>query len=29
MSTLKDYFAWLTRQNLLTANPASELELPR
>jgi len=29
LSTLKDYFAWLTRQNLLNANPASELELPR
>ena len=29
LSTLKDYFAWLTKQNLLTANPASELELPR
>ena len=29
LSTLKDYFAWLTRRNLLSANPASELELPR
>ena len=29
LSTLKDYFAWLTRQNILQANPASELELPR
>lgn len=29
LSTLKDYFAWLTKKNLLTANPASELELPR
>jgi integrase/recombinase XerD len=29
LSTLKDYFAWLTRRNLITANPASELELPR
>jgi integrase/recombinase XerD len=29
LSTLKDYFAWLTRQNTLAANPASELELPR
>jgi integrase/recombinase XerD len=29
LGTLKDYFAWLTRRNLITANPASELELPR
>lgn len=29
LSTLKDYFAWLTRQNILQANPASEIELPR
>lgn len=29
LSTLKDYFAWLTKKNLLPANPASELELPR
>ena len=29
LSTLKDWFAWLTRQNVLLSNPASELELPR
>lgn len=29
LGTLKDYFAWLTRQNILQANPASEIELPR
>ena len=29
LGTLKDYFAWLTKRNILTANPASELELPR
>lgn len=29
LGTLKDYFAWLTKQNTLLANPASELELPR
>ena len=29
LGTLKDYFAWLTRQNTLLANPASEIELPR
>ena len=29
LSTLKDYFAWLTKKNLIPANPASELELPR
>ncbi len=28
LGTLKDYFAWLTKRNILTANPASELELP-
>jgi len=26
---LKDWFRWLTRQNVLLHNPASELELPR
>jgi integrase/recombinase XerD len=26
---LKDFFRWLTRQNVLIHNPASELELPR
>jgi integrase/recombinase XerD len=29
LGTLKSFFAWLTKQNLLIANPASELELPR
>ena len=29
LGTLKDYFAWFTKRNLITANPASELELPR
>ena len=29
LSSLKDWFRWLTRQNVLLANPASELELPR
>jgi integrase/recombinase XerD len=29
LGTLKDYFAWLTKQNAILANPASELELPR
>ena len=29
LGTLKDYFAYLTRNNHITANPASELELPR
>ena len=29
LSTLKDFFKWLTKQNYLLANPASELELPR
>jgi len=29
LGTLKDYFSWLTKQNHITANPASELELPR
>ena len=29
LSILKDYFGWLCKQNILTANPASELELPR
>src|SRR5580658_4867112 len=28
-SILKDYFRWLTRQNVILHNPASELELPR
>jgi integrase/recombinase XerD len=27
--TLKSFFSWLTRQNYLLYNPASELELPR
>ncbi|GAA5484549.1 tyrosine-type recombinase/integrase [Haloferula sargassicola] len=27
--TLKDYFSWLTKQNAIPANPASELEMPR
>ena len=29
LGALKSYFAWLVRQNVITANPASELELPR
>ena len=29
LGTLKDYFAWLCKQNALSANPASELEMPR
>jgi integrase/recombinase XerD len=29
LSTVKDCFAWLTRQNVLLSNPASELEMPR
>ncbi len=29
LATLKDWFSWLVRQNLLLSNPASELELPR
>jgi len=29
LSGLKDWFKWLTRQNVLMHNPASELELPR
>lgn len=29
LSGLKDWFKWLTRQNVLLHNPASELELPR
>jgi integrase/recombinase XerD len=29
IGTLRDFFRWLTRQNLILHNPASELELPR
>jgi len=29
MSILKDFCRWLTRQNIILHNPASELELPR
>jgi integrase/recombinase XerD len=29
LGCLKDWFKWLTRQNVLLHNPASELELPR
>jgi len=29
LGTLKDWFRWLARQNVLVHNPASELELPR
>jgi len=29
LSTLKDWFRWMTRQNVILHNPASELELPR
>ena len=29
MTPVKSYFKWLTRQNVLLSNPASELEMPR
>jgi integrase len=29
LSVLKDFFRWLTKQNVILHNPASELELPR
>ena len=29
LGALKQFFAWLTRQHVIPANPASELELPR
>jgi integrase/recombinase XerD len=29
LGTLKDFFRWLTRQDVILHNPASELELPR
>lgn len=29
ISSLRDWFRWLTRQNVILHNPASELELPR
>lgn len=29
LGALKAYFSWLVRQNVIQANPASELELPR
>jgi integrase/recombinase XerD len=29
LSALRDYFSWLTKQNHLAANPASDLEMPR
>jgi integrase/recombinase XerD len=29
LCNIRDYFRWLTRQNILLANPASDLELPR
>lgn len=29
LSILKDFFRWITRQNVILHNPASELELPR
>lgn len=29
LGTLRDFFSWLTRRNVLPANPASEIELPR
>ena len=29
LGILKDFFRWLTRQNVILHNPASELELPR
>ena len=29
LGTLKDFFRWMTRQNAILHNPASELEMPR
>jgi integrase/recombinase XerD len=29
LGTVKNYFSWLTKQNAILANPASELEMPR
>ena len=29
LGTLRDFFSWLTKSNLIPANPASELEMPR
>lgn len=29
VGTIKDFFRWLTKQNVLLHNPASELEMPR
>ncbi|MDD9923656.1 MAG: site-specific tyrosine recombinase XerC [Boseongicola sp.] len=29
LGAVKDYFSWLCRQNVLVANPASDLEMPR
>lgn len=29
LGTLKDWFRWMTRQNVILSNPASELDLPR
>jgi integrase/recombinase XerD len=29
LGTVKDFFSWLTKQNAILANPASELEMPR
>jgi integrase/recombinase XerD len=29
LAALKDWFRWLTRQNVILHNPASELEMPR
>ncbi len=29
LGTIKDWFRWLTKQNVLLHNPASELEMPR
>ena len=29
LGTLKDWFRWMTKQNVILHNPASELELPR
>ncbi len=29
LSTLKDFFRWVTRQDVIIHNPASEIELPR
>ena len=29
LQTVKDFFRWLCRQNVLVSNPASELEMPR